>query len=92
MVNESKTVLEHEGPVSESCKGPKGVGKSGACSCSLYLRPPPLTKNKKQKTKKKGVGATDGGAEAGAEDALIRQDAGGMLLISEHPAVDPNFP
>ena len=38
------------------------------------------------------VGATDGGAEAGAEDALIRQDAGGMLLILEHPVVDPNFP
>ena len=39
-----------------------------------------------------GVEATDGGAEVGAEDALTRQDAGGMPLILEHPAVDPNFP
>ena len=39
-----------------------------------------------------GVGVTDGGAEVGAEDALTRQDAGDMPLISEHPAVDPNFP
>ena len=38
------------------------------------------------------VGATDGGAEAGAEDAPIRQDVGGMLPILEHPAVDPNSP
>ena len=39
-----------------------------------------------------GVAVTDGGAEVGAEDALTRQDAGGMPLILEHPAVDPNFP
>ena len=39
-----------------------------------------------------GVAVTDGGAEVGAEDALTRQDAGDMPLISERPAVDPNFP
>ena len=39
-----------------------------------------------------GVGVTDGGAEVWAEDALTRQDAGDMPQISEHPAVDPNFP
>ena len=33
----SSTVLEHAGPGSESCKGLKGVGKSGAGSCSLCL-------------------------------------------------------
>ena len=42
-------MLEHTGPGSESCKGPKGVGKSGACSCSLCLRTPPLAKKKKKK-------------------------------------------
>ena len=36
-----------------------------------------------------GVEVTDGGAEVGAEDALTRQDAGDMPLISEHPEVDP---
>ena len=39
-----------------------------------------------------GVEATDGGAEVGAEDALTRQDAGVMLPILEHHAVDPNSP
>ena len=39
-----------------------------------------------------GVEVTDGGAEVGAEDALTRQDAGVMLPILEHHAVDPNFP
>ena len=29
-VSDSSTVLEHTRPGSESCKGPKGVGKSGA--------------------------------------------------------------
>ena len=38
------------------------------------------------------VGATDGGAEAGAEDAHIRHDVDGMLPTLEHPAVDPNSP
>ena len=41
-----KTVLEHTEPGSESCKGSKGVGKSGACSCSLCLRMPPPTKKR----------------------------------------------
>ena len=39
-----------------------------------------------------GVAATDGGAEVGAEDALTRQDAGGMPPILEHHEVDPNSP
>ena len=40
-----------------------------------------------------GVAATDGGAEVGAEDALIRQDAGGMPPTLELLVVDqPNSP
>ena len=36
--------------------------------------------------------ATDGGAEAGAEDAHTRHAADGMLRTSEHPAENPSFP
>ena len=38
------------------------------------------------------VGATDGGAEAGAEDAHIKRAVDGMLRTSEHPEEDPSFP
>ena len=36
--------------------------------------------------------ATDGGVEAGAEDAQSRHGAGGMLQTLEHPEEDPSFP
>ena len=36
--------------------------------------------------------ATDGGVEAGAEDAHSRHAAEGLLQTLEHPEEDPSFP
>ena len=53
----------------------------------------PLHNNNNNPTSTTGVAATDGGAEVGAEDALIRQDAGGMPPTLELLVVDqPNSP